>query len=77
MLFLFFSLCVTAMSSAEVWSSKTITVLQRVVIIFRKQDSMDDRNSAHDLGLFPLSLHLLHIGTGPLTALMIIILPEI
>lgn len=47
-------LCATAMSSAEIWSSKTITVLERVVIVFRKQDSMGNRNSAYDLRHFPL-----------------------
>lgn len=47
-------LCVTAMSSVEIWSSKTITVLERVVIVFRKQDSMGNRNSAYDLRHFPL-----------------------
>lgn len=43
-----------AMSSAEIWSSKTITVLEKVVIVFRKQDSMGNRNSAFDLRHFPL-----------------------
>lgn len=47
-------LCATAMSSAEIWSSKTITVLERVVIVFRKQDSVGNRNSAYDLRHFPL-----------------------
>lgn len=43
---------VTAMSLAEIWSSKTITVLERVVILFRKQDSVLNPN--YDLRNFPL-----------------------
>lgn len=41
-----------AMSSAEIWSSKTITVLERAVIVFRKQDSV--LNPDYDLCHLPL-----------------------
>lgn len=53
-------LCPTAVSSVKIWSSKTITVLERVVIVFRKQDSMGNRNSAYDLRHFPLQFHCIY-----------------